>query len=76
MFRSGIDQGINCIDTAYPYHLGESKKIIGLTLKDGYRERVHLVSKLFMPLVRTPELSVVINSFNYTEYIDYSNTYE
>jgi len=55
LMRSGIDQGMNYIDTAYPYHLGESEKVVGLTLKDGYRERVHLVSKLFMPLVRRPE---------------------
>jgi predicted aldo/keto reductase-like oxidoreductase len=55
LIRSGIDQGINYIDTAYPYHLGESEKIVGLALKDGYRKRVHLVSKLFMPLVRKPE---------------------
>ena len=52
LMRSGIDQGMNYIDTAYPYHLGESEKVVGLTLKDGNRERVHLVSKLFMPLVR------------------------
>jgi len=52
IIRSGIDQGINYIDTAYPYHLGESEKVLGETLKDGYREKVHLVSKLFMPLVR------------------------
>ena len=43
IIRSGIDQGINYVDTAWPYHLGESEKILGETLKDGYRERVHLV---------------------------------
>ena len=52
IIRSGINQGINYIDTAYPYHLGESEKIVGQALQDGYRERVHLVSKLLMPLVR------------------------
>lgn len=55
IIRSGIDQGINYIDTAWPYHLGESEKILGQVLKDGYRERVHLVTKLPMFLVRKTE---------------------
>ena len=52
IIRHGIDLGINYVDTAWPYHLGDSEKILGLALQDGYRERVHLVTKLFMPLVR------------------------
>jgi predicted aldo/keto reductase-like oxidoreductase len=55
IIRHGIDLGINYIDTAWPYHLGDSEKILGQALKDGYRERVHLVTKLFMPLVRRTE---------------------
>jgi predicted aldo/keto reductase-like oxidoreductase len=55
IIRSGIDQGINYIDTAWPYHLGDSERIVGQALQDGYRERVHLVTKLFMPLVRKTE---------------------
>lgn len=51
IIRYGIDRGINYIDTAWPYHLGESEKIVGETLKDGYREKVKLVSKLPMFLV-------------------------
>ena len=54
IIRYGIDQGINYIDTAWPYHLGDSEKIIGQALKDGYREKVHLVTKLPMFMVRTP----------------------
>ena len=46
LIRYGIDLGINYVDTAWPYHLGDSEKILGLALKDGYRERVHLVTKL------------------------------
>ncbi len=45
IIRSGIDQGINYVDTAWPYHLGDSEKIVGAALKDGYRERVKLVTK-------------------------------
>lgn len=52
IIRYGIDRGINYIDTAWPYHLGESEKVLGEILKDGYRERVKLVTKLPMFLVR------------------------
>jgi hypothetical protein len=52
LIRYGIDRGINYIDTAWLYHLGDSEKIIGKALKDGYRERVHLVTKLPMMMVR------------------------
>ncbi len=51
LIRYGIDLGINYIDTAWPYHLGDSEKILGKALKDGYRERVHLVTKLPMFMV-------------------------
>jgi len=52
LIRHGIDLGINYIDTAWPYHLGDSERIVGEALQDGYREKVHLTTKLFMPLVR------------------------
>ena len=55
IIRYGIDRGINYIDTAWFYHLGESEKFLGEILKDGYREKVKLVTKLPMPLVRRTE---------------------
>jgi len=55
IIRYGIDRGINYIDTAWPYHLGESEKFLGEILKDGYREKVKLVTKLPMFLVRRTE---------------------
>lgn len=55
IIRRGIDLGINYIDTAWPYHFGESERIVGQALQDGYRERVHLVTKLPMFAVRRTE---------------------
>ncbi len=53
--RSAIDRGVNYIDTAWPYHGGESEPLVGRALKDGYRERVKLATKLPSFLVKTRE---------------------
>ncbi len=52
LIQSAVDRGINYIDTGWPYHIGESERVLGEALKKGYRERVHLVTKLPMFMVR------------------------
>lgn len=46
LIRHLIDNGVTYVDTAYPYHDGKSEGLVGEALKDGYRERVTLATKL------------------------------
>lgn len=53
--RHAIDNGVNYVDTAWPYHGGASEPLLGKALKDGYREKVKVATKLPTWLVNTRE---------------------
>jgi aryl-alcohol dehydrogenase-like predicted oxidoreductase len=46
IMRSAADRGINFFDNCWDYNDGESEKRMGRMLKDGYRDRVFLMTKI------------------------------
>jgi uncharacterized protein len=46
MICTAIDAGVNYVDTAWPYHKGQSEPFLGRCLQDGYRDKVKLATKM------------------------------
>jgi predicted aldo/keto reductase-like oxidoreductase len=46
LIRCGIDRGINFMDNSWDYNNGDSEARMGKALRDGYREKVFLMTKL------------------------------
>ncbi|GCD10162.1 aldo/keto reductase [Clostridium tagluense] len=61
LIRHAIDEGVNYVDTAYPYHgngmggPGSSEPLLAKALKNGYRQRVKIATKLPSWLIKTRE---------------------
>ncbi|MBU6399557.1 MAG: aldo/keto reductase [Verrucomicrobia bacterium] len=46
IIRSAVDRGINFMDNCWDYHDGNSEVRMGKALRDGYREKVFLMTKI------------------------------
>ncbi|WP_371151129.1 aldo/keto reductase [Halodesulfovibrio aestuarii] len=73
--REAIDNGVNYVDTAWPYHNGESEPLLGKALRDGYREKVKIATKLPTWMVNSREdmdnfLNAQLEKLG-TDHIDY-----
>ena len=61
MLHHALEEGVNYVDTAYPYHGstattgGQSELLVGEVLSDGYRDQVYLSTKLPCWLVQEKE---------------------
>ena len=53
LIRSAISRGVTYLDTAYPYHGGNSELFVGRLLGGGLREQVQLATKLPTWLIKT-----------------------
>ena len=73
--RYAIDNGVNYVDSAPPYHNGESEKLLGKALLDGYRKKVKIATKLTPFLLNKAEdmdkmLNTQLQKLQ-TDHIDY-----
>lgn len=75
MVRYSIDNGVNYVDTAWPYHMGQSEPFLARALVDDYREKVKIATKQPQWMVKKHEdmdrfLNAQLEKLN-TDHIDY-----
>ena len=47
IMRTAVDEGVNFFDNAYIYQQGRSETRMGMALREGYRDRVFLMTKVY-----------------------------
>lgn len=55
IIRHAIDNGLNYVDTAYVYSDKKNEKAVAHALRDGYREKVYLATKIPTWDIHSPE---------------------